>query len=449
MRILIIGAGVVGTHLAEQLSHEGHDISLLDKNAELVAALKEKLDVLSVYGDAICPADLLAAKIQEAEMVIAVTNDDARNILVCQIANKFNVTRKIARVRSRAITNPNFPLAASELGIDILINPETVTVETIKKTMEVPGATEVADFAGGDILLCGFHLSDSTPVVGIQLNRLKESDPAAPFLLVAIVRNGKVIIPKGNETLKSKDHIFVLMEQSYASKFLKLIDKAHNGKLKKVVILSASPLAQYLSTELESSIEKVVLIEKDLDIAHEASTKLTSHVMHGEMTDPEVLRMVGMENADYFLALSEDEEANILCALVAKKHGAQQVITLQHTDRYESLINYLDIDVIVNPKQLTAGEILKYVRKGRIHAVTKLQESEAEVIELEAIADAPIVGSPLKSVAMPSGALVGAILREGKMLIPTGSSIIGAGERVIVFALPEAIEKIERLFGSP
>lgn len=445
MRILILGAGVVGLNLAQQLSQEGHDIRCLDKDHALLQEIQERMDIMVVYGDAAKPSDLRAADIEKTDMVIAVTNSDALNLLACQIAGKFQVSHRVARIRNPELVGKGGIFTPQDLGIERVISPETIAMDTINRFMQTPGAIEVADFAGGEIRLCAFNVQESSPFAGVQLKDVRDSVEFHNFLIVAIEREDGVIIPKGEEEVKVGDLIFVILEKEKVHQFLPYVSERYH-EIKKVVIFAATQLGKSLAIALESQVEKVILVEPNMKRAEEAASTLSSHVVCGDITDEEILSEIGMKNADYFIALSPDDEINILSCLFAKQHGAHYAITLENTSKYSSLIHYMDIDVVINPKLLTVGKILKDLRRGRISSVAKLYESEAEVIELEVLGNSPVVGHPLKSVNFPKDALIGAIIRHGSMIIPTGENMVYAGDKVILFALPHAISKIEKLF---
>jgi len=449
MRILIVGAGIVGSNLAEQLSMEGHEISLVDRDPEVLRALQNKLDVLTVTGSGTSPSTLEAAGMGDAEMVIAVTQSDEVNMIVCALAAAKNVPLKIARVRNEEFSGEDPSFDPAKFGIDKAINPEQIAVDYIMKYIGTPGATDVADFAGGRVLMRGFMVAEKMPIANSSLMDLKQLDAMKSVLIVGIYRAGKLSIPnKGDVIIKPGDNIFAVMSSDALEPFLSLLDR-RLGETRKLVIYGATLTGIGLATQMEEQIDNIVLIEPDADRAKVASQKLANTlVLQGEGTDIDTLRDAGVSTADYFAAVSDDNEDNMMGSLLAKKEGAKRAIVLTTEPRHISVLKSIGLEVVINPRLITAGIILQYVRKGRVLSAIPIRDSAAEVLELVAQQQTRGTGKPLHRVwrKFIGGSIVGAIMRDDELIIPDGNSVIEPGDSVIVFALPEAIRDVEQLF---
>lgn len=449
MRILIAGAGIVGSNLAAQLSVEGHEVSLVDSSAEVLRLLTDKLDVLTVVGSASSPSTLEKAGIAEAEMVIAVTHSDEVNMVVCALAAEKKVPMKIARVRNEEFSGDNPLFDPKQFGIDKAINPEQIAVDYIIKYIDTPGATDVADFAGGRVLVRGFMISDDMPIANHTLIELKQMEAMQSVLVVGIYRSGKLSIPnKGDVVIKPGDNILVVMAKQSLEPFLTLLNKS-KGETKKLVIYGATLTGVGLAGRMEEDVDNIVIVEPDIERAKLASQKLADTlVIQGEGTDLDALREAGAGTADYFVAVSNDNEDNLMAALLAKKEGAKRTIVLTTEPRYISVLKSIGLEVVINPRLITASIILQHVRKGRVLSAIPIRDSEAEVLELEAVARTRGVGRPLHKIwkKFVGGSIVSAIMRDGELIIPDGNSVIQPGDNVIVFALPEAIADVEHLF---
>ena len=449
MRILIAGAGVVGTNLAEQLSMEGHEISLVDSDPEVLRPITDKLDVLTVVGSASSLRTLEEAGIDDAEMVIAVTQSDEVNMIVCMLAASRNVPVKIARVRNEEYSgdNPSFDPAA--FGIDKAINPEQIAVDYIIKYINTPGATDVADFAGGRVLMRGFMVTDDMPIANQTLMAVKQLDEMRSVLIVGIYRAGRLTIPnKGDVVIKPGDNIFVVMAKDSLEPFLALLGKRRD-ETKKLVIYGATLTGVGLAGQMEEQVDNIVLIESDPERAKRASQKLASTlVLQGEGSDLDTLREAGVSTADFFVSVSGDNEDNLMAALLAKKEGAKRGIVLTTEPRYIGVFKSIGLEIVINPRLITAGMILQHVRRGRVLSAIPIRDRAAEVLEFEAEEHTRGTGKPLHRVwkKFTGGSIVGAISRNGELIIPDGNSIIEPGDNVIVFALPEAIRDVENLF---
>lgn len=448
MRILIVGAGVVGYQLAEELSREGHDISIIGLDPAKIKKVTEKLDVMAFQGNACQPSILIKAGIKTSEMVIAASNIDEINIMICAMAHKFNVKKKIARIRNLEYTGSNKIFDPKELFVDTAINPDEIIIDFIAKVIETPGAMNVAEFAGGEIQLIGFEVSDDAPIVGKKLADLSGIYSLDSFLITGISRKGVMIIPKGEDRIQTGDHIYILVANDLLPLILPMLNK-HVEEIQKIVIYGANTIGINVAKALEKKIDSVILIEPDTEKAESAASTLEkTTVLYGKATDQDLLKDANISNADFFMALSDDDESNLLSALLSKKEGAKKVIIITDEPDYLPILDSIDMDIVINPRLLTVGAILQYIRKGRIQSVVKLRENETEVIELTPDPKSSVVGKKLSQIKFPVGSIVGAIIRNGDMIIPYGDSIIGAGESVIVFALPQAIPKIEKLFGK-
>jgi len=449
MKILIAGAGIVGANLAEQLSIEGHEISLVDNDPEVLRPLTDKLDVLTVQGSASSPSTLKRAGIDSAEMVIAVTRSDEVNMIVCALAAAKGVPVKIARVRNEELTGDDPLFNPKDFGIDRAINPEKIAVEYIMKYIDTPGATDVADFAGGRVLMRGFMVSEDMPIANCQLFDLRAMEASKGVLIVGIYREGALSIPnKGNVVIRPGDNIFAVMARESLEPFLTLLNR-QRGETRKLVIYGATLTGVTLAAQMEQQVDNIVIIENDAARARQASQKLAATlVVHGEGTDTDTLREAGVSAADYFVAVSEDNEDNLMASLLAKKEGARRAIVLTTEPRYISVLKSIGLEVVINPRLITAGIILQHVRKGRVLSAIPIRDSEAEVLELEAVAGTKGVGRPLHKVykKFVGGSIIGAITRNGELIIPDGNSVIQPGDNVIVFALPDAISDVEHLF---
>jgi len=446
MNILIVGAGVVGANLAEELSLSGHNVSIVDRDPAVVRKLTDRMDVLAISGNAGQPSVLRKAGIEDAEMVIAVTNIDEINLVICMLAHTFGVKHKIARIRNEEYAGPHSTLDPSKLGIDSIINPESLITATLLKILEIPGSSDVAVFGDGQVLLVTFDIAEDAPVAGKRLASLREASQMDSFLVVAIFRGEKPLIPKGDDEILAGDQIAVLVNADTLPLVLPLVQR-RVAPTHRVVIYGANLIGLSLAESLEQTLDQVVLIEPDPDRAQAAAMQLKGTlVLQGEATEPEILKEADVSHCDCFMAMSDDDESNLLSALMARRHKAPRVAVLSQEPDYLPVLRSIGLDVVVNPRLVTVGEILRYIRKGPVHTVTRLRESEAEVMELEAMAGSTVVSKPLKQLGFPSGSIIGAVVRHSEVFIPDGNFQIEVGDSVVVFALPDAIRKIEKLF---
>lgn len=446
MKILIVGAGAVGFNLAKQLSKEGHDISVVEKDQELVKRISEKLDVFVVSGSASSPIVLEEAGIKNADMVLAVTNSDEINMVVCTLGHSYGVKTKIARIRSPEFTDEQPFLHRNGFHIDHIVNPEKITINSILNIIGTPGANYVADFTEGDILLRGFNVPDDAPIAGKKLSELKEIESTDSFLIVAIQRNEEMVIPTGETKILPHDNIFVLVAKEALPYFLPMVNRRAD-EVEKVTIYGVNHASLELAKKLEDQKIGVTIIEPDKEKTQRAATVLNKTIiLQGDTLDIDLLKESSIDIVDFFVALSENEQTNILSSLLAKRLGAKKAIVLTVDPAFVPIINSLGMDIVINPRLITVGSILQHIRRGRTLSVVKFHQSEAEAIELIAEEDSKIVGKPLRDISFPQGSILGAIVREGVMQIPAGNTVINPNERVIVFALPNAIEKVQSLF---
>ena len=446
MRILIVGAGIVGYNLAQELSHEGHDIAIVDQDPERVRRITDTLDVMAVEGNACLPSVLMKAGIKSSEMLIAVTEKDEINLLSCFLASRFEVPKRFARLRNMEFTAKDSIFSPEEIFIDQAINPGQIIVETILKILETPGVVSVAEFADGEVLLREFDVPENAPIAGKTIEDIRNITQMDSFLIVAIVRDGELVIPKDQDILQAGDRFYTLIDKEFLPFLLPMLNRTMD-QVEKIIIYGATSTSTQLALALEENMRDVCIIEPSREKAHRAADQLTRTVVqHGSGTDMDLFNEINMKDADFFLALSHDDENNILSALLAKKYGAKRALVITHDPEYLPILDSIGMDITINPRLITVSAILKHLRKGQVMSVFKLIE-DAEVMEIGVQEDSSIANKQIGKINFPKGAIIGALLRQGEMLLPNDEVTIEAGDSVILVALPGTIEKIEKLFG--
>ena len=446
MRILIVGAGIVGYNLAQELSHEGHDIAIVDQDPERVRRITDTLDVMAVEGNACLPSVLMKAGIKSSEMLIAVTEKDEINLLSCFLASRFEVPKRFARLRNMEFTAKDSIFSPEEIFIDQAINPGQIIVETILKILETPGVVSVAEFADGEVLLREFDVPENAPIAGKTIEDIRNITQMDSFLIVAIVRDGELVIPKDQDILQAGDRFYTLIDKEFLPFLLPMLNRTMD-QVEKIIIYGATSTSTQLALALEGNMRDVCIIEPSREKAHRAADQLKRTVVqHGSGTDMDLFNEINMKDADFFLALSHDDENNILSALLAKKYGAKRALVITHDPEYLPILDSIGMDITINPRLITVSAILKHLRKGQVMSVFKLIE-DAEVMEIGVQEDSSIANKQIGKINFPKGAIIGALLRQGEMLLPNDEVTIEAGDSVIVVALPGTIEKIEKLFG--
>lgn len=445
MSIIIIGAGEVGYHLAQRLSQEKQDVVVIDRDPEKIRRIQNSLDVQAIHGSGGSISLLRQAGIAEASLLIAVTNSDEVNMISCLVAGLQNkVPRKIARVR-----DPDYsallPLFDKDhLDIDLVINPDREVVDMILKLMEVPGAVRVADFADGLVRMVGLPIQEGNPLIGNSLGEIRRKFPEANTLIVAIQRSGKIFIPKGDDVLQAQDLVFSVSPRDNVNETIELLGNKRRT-IKKVMILGGGLIGLQLALGLESRDIQVKVIEQDearcLEIA-EKCHKVVALKPDGVLQDVMIEENVG--EMDTFIAVTEDEESNVMLSLLAKKLGTKRVITLINKVVYSPLVHSLGIDVVVSPRLAALNRILQFLRRGKILSVSTLPDENAEAFEAVALETSDLVGRPLKDINFPKEAIIGAVVRDSQVIIPGGKTVIRPGDRVTIFTLTSAIPKVEK-----
>ena len=444
MKIIIVGAGEVGFHIAEKLSQENQDVFLIDKDPDKIKRITENLDVQALLGSGTSPEMLKTSGITNADMLVAATDSDEVNLISCLLARNMNqYILKVVRIRNTEYMKERDLFGRDLLGIDQIINPESVMVETIRNLMMVPGASDVIDFEDGQVKLVGITIGSDSPLAGRQLLSLDGIE--GRVLVGAIVRGEQVFIPHGKDTIETNDLVYIVSKSDEMDHLLNLFNIQDEG-LRRVIIVGAGQTGAALATALDKTRINVKIIDKDSERCTRLAEKLGRViVINGDGTDRDLLQEENISNADFMVAITGDEESNVLISLLAKRLGVKRNITRINKLSYIPIVSAIGIDTVVSSRLSAVRAILQYIRRGKIISVAPLKGEHAEAIEAEALETSDIVNIPLHKVKFPKGALVGAILRDARIIIPRGDSVIKPKDRLIIFALKKVLPKLEKM----
>lgn len=449
MRILILGGGEVGTLVARRLSREKNEVVMVESSEERCARLEEILDAKIVQGNANSIETLEKAGLREADMLIAVTSSDEANLLGCLIAQTCpNVKIKLARLRTHEVDRWRSICGDRVLNIDLVIHPDRETAQRVLPVLGLPGVSDVLEFAEGRLKLFGMNIDPGSWVVGKSMEDLDRSGPPPNSLIAMIFRAHQVIIPRGDDRLRVGDHVCIVVRSAEFDDCLVFMGVAKQQKVERVFILGGKQMGIEIALQLERTGVQVKLFESDLRRCEKISTLAKDTiVVHADGTDRRVLVEENIEGIDAYLALTGDDEDNIIASLLAKRLGARKAVALVNRQSYLPMAQLLGINSIFSTRAVVVDRILQFVRKGHVLSVTTFREEEAEAIELVASAGAKYVGKKLKDVHLPRGAIVGAIARpSGEEIVPRGDVVIQPNDRVIFFCLENLVPQLESAF---
>jgi len=446
LKIIIVGAGEVGFHIASHLSRENKEVVIIDRDPEAIRRVSDSLDVQAVEGSGSSPVVLEEAGIQDAEIILAVTDSDEANLVACLMANILSsTTKKLARVRHGDFDQYHDILSEHAPHIDNIINPEIEVVKTIEGMLRVPGAADVGEFADGRILFIGVYLDKTSRLAGIKLSELPDKVTNARPLVAAVVREEELIIPRGNDRLMPGDLVYFICEKDKLQETLAVFDK-HDLPANRVLIVGGGNIGLRLAKRLEEKANYCKIIEKDAARCALLAENLNKAVvLCGDGSDQDLLAEENIRDMDAVVTLTDDEETNILASLLAKRMGAKKSITRISKFSYFPLMKAIGIEQVVSPRLSAINTILQHIRRGKVLSAISIKGEQAEVMEALAMETSDIVDKPLNQISFPKGALVAGIIRRDKIIIPSGDSVIRPDDRIIIFARRQAIPKIEKI----
>ncbi len=445
MKIIIAGAGDVGFHLAKLLSRESQDIYLIDREREKLDYAASHTDVFPVRGNSTRIAVLEEAQVAKAELLIAVTDSEETNILTAIMGKKLGAKRTIARVQNPEFLQKNGKFNLEELGIDSVIFPRDLLVREISRLIDQTVATDAFEFAGGKLSLIGIVLRTSSPLVGKSVMDTSSLNPGRSFIPIAIHRNNQTLIPRGSTVFEENDHVYFISKPEGVARITGLCG-APKGKIRELMIIGGGRTGQ-LCAEILQKNYRVKLVEKDrkrcIALADELPNAL---IINADARDVEALEEEGLADADAFIALTGDSETNIISCLVAKNHKVAKTIALVENVDYINISQNIGIDALINRKLIAANNIFRHVRRGDISAITSFHGVNAEVIEFVVKPNSKISKKLIRDINFPLRALIGGLIRGNESFIVSGEFQVEAGDHVVVFAMPESIREVEKLF---
>lgn len=451
MRVIVCGAGEVGFNIARHLSAEGVEVTVIDHSQDRIRKVSDGLDVQAVHGYASHPDILDQAGAGDVDMLIAVTQSDEINMIACQVGHSlFNVPIKIARVRHQAYLLPAWAdlFSRENMPIDVLISPEAEVVSSVANRLEVPGALDMRSFSDDKVRLVGVRLDDGCPVINTPLKQLAEIFPDLAVTVVYVVRGDKAYVPRSMDEMLPGDEVYFVVATEQIARAMAVFGHEEE-EARRLVIVGGGHIGLSLAAHLEQAAEtpNIKLIELDKECAEHAADRLEKTVvLHGDALDAEILEEANISMADTIVAVTDTDEVNILASVLAKRHGCVRAVTLINASTYRPLISPLGIDASVSPREITVSSILEHVRRGRIRSVYSIRGGEAEVIEAEALATSPLVGTAIRDTRVPTGIIFGAIVRGDDVLLPRGDTVFKEGDRVILLAAHDAVKKVEKMF---
>jgi trk system potassium uptake protein TrkA len=445
MKIIIAGAGEVGFHVAKMLSHEDHDIILIDQDDERLAYAESHIDVGTLKGNSVSIQILEEAGVSQASLLIAATHSEETNITTAIIGKHLGAERTIIR-----ISNPEFKIEKekvdmAQLGIDSMVFPEDLAAKEIYRLMNRSGLTDVFEFGDGQLLLTGLVIEEGSPFVGLNLIEAVQLNPATRFTSVAIQRGHKTLIPRGDTVFKANDHAYFISGQDCVDELMELAGKKQE-KIRNIMILGGGLIGR-LFAKLTQHKFKVRILDKDKDLCFEMAEELSeSLVICGDGSDVDFLEEEGISEMDAFIALTNDSETNIISCLVAKNHGVNTTIARVENMDYINLSQNIGIDTLINIKMIAINNIFRHVRKGEVVSLTSLHGVDSEVLEFEVHKNCSIADVPIKKIGFPRDAIIAGVIRGQESFIASGNTTIELGDRVVVFTLPTAVHKVEKFF---
>lgn len=445
MRVLIIGAGDIGFQLAKQLSLDKHDITIVELDPQKVRRAREQLDAIVIEGHGESVRVLKEADIEHTDIVAAMTDSDGVNLLACMLAKKAGAGSTIARVRNPELADSECLIEAHEFGADLIIHPEKETAKAIVRLIRQASATDVLQFADGKIEVVGMRLEGNSPMLGIRLVDLARHHGNPPMRIVAIARNQDTIIPKGDDKLNTGDQIFVVCDPGFVPELIKISGKT-DVRVEDIMILGGGLIGQFIASMLGKSV-RVKIVESSKGKSEEIADILPhTLIIHGDGTDIDLLATEGIVDMDAFIAVTGDDETNIITTLVAGHMLVPRTIALVNKLEYLPITTKIGMDAVVSKQLLTVNAVQRHIQQKEVESIASLPGIQAQLLEFVAQDGDKITKKQLTDIKFPVGALVGAVLHEGQLIIPKGDTQIEPGDKVVVFTTPQALDEVEKLF---
>lgn len=445
MKIVIAGAGDMGFHLAKLLSSEQHDIVLIDSNQDVLDYAATHLDVITIKGDSSSLSILTKAMVDRAILFLAVTTSEKNNIVSSIIAKKMGAKQTIARIKNEEYLCGEQKGFFKELGIDKLISPVQLASQEVERLVELSEATDHFEFEDGMISVIGLTLDDSSSLINMSLNELKNFHPEISARPIAILRGHETILPRGRHILRRNDHIYFIVKKNEKEKLIKLLGKELH-KIKKIMVIGGTELGVSIAKRLEKRYD-VTIVEKSKNVCKELIEQLDDAlVIKGDPSNQEILNEEGLLEMDAFVAVTPNSETNILTSLLAEQGGVFKTIALVDNTDYTHISQNIGIDTLINKKLIAANNIFRYVRKGKIEAITSLHGVNAEIIEFLVHKSNRLTKSLIKDLHFPKTAIIGGVIRGDQALIVDGNFQLQVNDKVIVLSMPESISKVEEMF---
>ncbi len=420
-------------------------MTLIERDPARVKRAAEQLKPFVVEGSGSSLKTLKDANIEKIDILAAMTNSDEVNLIACQLAKRLGVPTTIARIRNPEFTRPDFPLTGSELGADMIIHPEKETADAITRLIRQSTCTDIIEFEDGRVQVLGIRIESNSPVLRIPLKDLGQNFRELHLRIVAIKRKEQTLIPRGEDVLTPGDQIFVVCDPQHIPQFLELIGKS-NTQINDVMIVGGGLIGQFVSKDVSNDIHIKIIENNELKSQHIADELSGALIIHGDGTDIDLLAVEGLMDMDAFIAVTGNDETNIIATLVARHLRVPRTIALVNKTEYMPITPTIGLDAVVSKQLITVNAVQRYIRHRQVAAIADIPGVDAHIIEFIASAHSKITRKPLKNIDFPRYAIVGSVLQNGSVEIPKGDTQIRPEDRVIVFALPAALQKLEKLF---
>ena len=457
MKIIICGAGKVGTSIAKHLVDQGNEVTVIDQSKKLISQIKEKVDLKTIVGSASYPSILESAGCKDADMIIAVTLQDEINMVACQMAHTFFKTpRKIARLRSEDFLNPIWRdlYNADNMPIDLIISPELEVAKSIERQLKTPGVYDIYPFFDEEVQLMNIAIHDDCPLIDTDLKSIHDLFQGDEDLkknlrasIIGIMRDKKLIIPKKNQTLNHKDSIFLVTDNKHVHRAMTAFG-LNEDPVKKIIIIGGGNIGFNLAKDLEeadSDIGVTIIENNDERASYIADSLQETLVLKGDGLDQSILDEANVSSANMILALTNDDETNIIVAAVAKKNNCESLILVNNSE-YNNLKDVLGISRVIDPRMITVSKILKHIHRGKIDSVYSIGNNQAEIIQAQALKTSKLINKSITDSDLPNGIRIGLIKRDDKILVPDKETIIKENDEIVIMCLSESIHDAEELF---